>query len=93
MDSHDLASIFISITRDIMSGAPWPSQWYSYNGGQETAADARHRWRTEAMRDFYAQGVMYDADWNDSDTMWDAIVKRSANLTWFSVLWTRRFWK
>ena len=25
------------------------------------------------MRDFYAQGVMYDPGWNDSITAWDAM--------------------
>ena len=55
------------------TGAEWPNPRYSYTGGQESAADARHRWKTEAMLDFYAQGVLYDPGWNDSTTAWDAM--------------------
>ena len=56
-----------------LTGAEWPTPRYSFNGGHETAADARHRWKNDAECEFHFEGVLYDPGWNDGPTNWDAM--------------------
>ena len=58
---------------DYSTGAEWPTPRYSFNGGQESAADARHRWKNDAVCEFHFEGVLYDPGWNDGQTNWDAM--------------------